>query len=264
MLHWADTLDPITTGSGAAYLTQTIDTSCSEIGISVTEPVLGPHPAFRPIILNPQDNFGNDLQDISGSLILYARVKSLSELEFSALLRGGGGSAGERTELISFMVPGGLEQWTELTFDFSGANLGGFDSTDLRDIFLYLNREEANFPGNEFFIDYISLGGTPDMALNSGCVTTSLEASIGRELQLFPNPIRSGQSLFISLPDVVGNEVQASLWTASGKLIHTEKVSKDYSSEQFVFNLPTTTPGFYILKVGSSTGDYFQKIIVNK
>ncbi|MEL6135702.1 MAG: T9SS type A sorting domain-containing protein, partial [Bacteroidota bacterium] len=262
--HWADTLDQITTGSGAVFLTQTIDTSCSELGISVTEPVLGPHPAFRPIIINPKDDFGNDLEDLSGNLTLHARVKSLAEVEFSALLRSGDGGLPERTELISQMVPAGLDQWTDLTFDFGGSNLGGFDSTVLRDIFLFLNREEANFSGNEFFIDYVSLGSTPDMALNSSCVTTSITASSESQLQLFPNPLRSGQPIYLSLPEIQENEIHIGLWDASGKLMYETALAKDFSSRKYVLDLPTVNPGLYVLKVGSPSRSYIQKLVVTE
>ncbi|MEO1804431.1 MAG: T9SS type A sorting domain-containing protein [Bacteroidota bacterium] len=262
--HWADTLDEITTGSGAAFLTQTLDTNCSELKISVTEPVLGPHPAFRPIIIHPKDDLGNDLQDLSGNLTLYARVKSLGEVEFSALLRGGGGTTSERSELISYTVPAGLDQWTELAFDFSGSNLGGFDSTDLRDIFFFLNREEANFSGNEFYIDYVSIGSTPDTALNSPCVTTSVDISQEQEVALFPNPMQAGKPIYLSLPDQQGEKVQVSLWTTSGQLMHTRDVQKASHADTYILDLPAISSGFYLLKVKSADRTYIQKLIVNQ
>lgn len=68
------------------------------------------------------------------------------------------------------MIPAGLDQWTELTYDFRGANLSGFASTDFCFMFTYLDHSTPNWLGNEVYLDYLSLDAKPDEAENSSCV----------------------------------------------------------------------------------------------
>ncbi|MEO0469916.1 MAG: T9SS type A sorting domain-containing protein [Bacteroidota bacterium] len=262
VLHWADTLDPVTSGSGAVQLTQTVDTSCSELIIAVTEPILDPHPPFRPIILNPQDEMGNDLSDLSGNLMFYARVRSLEEVDFAATLRGGTGSSDERTLILEQTIPGGLSQWTDVVFDFGGANLDNFDSTDLRDIFLYLNREEANFPGNEFHIDYVSLGSPPDANLNSTCVAVEIEDELAvRSVKMYPNPIVSGQTLKIEM-DQENMDDRFSLLNAAGQLIYSDKSFDRTTQNEVQLVLDLLPAGLYLLRMTGSNGTEVQKLII--
>ena len=61
----------------------------------------------------------------------------------------------------------------------NASNLGGFDSTDLRDVWIYLDRGTNNFAGNEVYFDYLSIGGIPDSALNSPCFTDTTSGGGG-------------------------------------------------------------------------------------
>jgi len=56
------------------------------------------------------------------------------------LFRSGGGTSSERTDRKNFTVPAGLDQWTEFTLTWEASDLAGFVSTDLRDMWFYLDR----------------------------------------------------------------------------------------------------------------------------
>ncbi|MEL6135117.1 MAG: hypothetical protein AAFR59_17295, partial [Bacteroidota bacterium] len=173
-IHWDDTGDPNFSGSGGGALTQTIDPSCSEIKLSVTDTANSPLGAFNALIINPQiPGGGGDLVDLSGNMSFHVRVRSKETVTLGLLLRAGDGSSSFRTSRITETVPGDTATWTEIVFSYDSATLGGFDSTDLRDIWFYLDPGTSNFAGNEFYFDYFSIGEAPDSSLNSTCPVDS-------------------------------------------------------------------------------------------
>ncbi|MCI4670681.1 MAG: T9SS type A sorting domain-containing protein [Bacteroidia bacterium] len=263
VLHWADTLDPLTSGSGAEFLTQTVDTSCSQIGITVTDPVMNPHPAFRPIILNPVDQFGLDIEDLSGQLRFYARIRSIAQVDFSLVVRGGEGTSGERTEIMTQTIPAGLSTWTDVVFDLSGTNLGNFDSTSLRDLFLYFDRDQPNFAGNEVYIDYVSLGSSPAASGNSTCGENSLESNTQTSLKVYPSPVQRGQELQLELSNLEGKAASLSLLDMNGRLLESRNIRIQDNKASVKMKMDKSSKGLYVLKVEVGDMVLYQKVQVN-
>jgi len=168
--HWNEESDPTFSGSAAATLIQTLDSACSALSLSFADPVNSPMPPFNAIILNPQlPGGGGDLVDLSGNMAFHLRVRSRDSVRLGFQLRAGDGSSALRTDLLEIIVPGDTTAWTEHTFAFDATTLAGFDSTDLRDVWFFLDRGDDNFAGNEFVFDYFAIGTKPDSADNSGC-----------------------------------------------------------------------------------------------
>ena len=168
--HWTSNTDPgLSSGTAGSVSTLTIDTICSQIGISITDTANAPLPAFNAYTLDPKDSLGNDITDLSDNMMIYARVRSLDSVRLAVLLRSGGGGSSERTDRVEVIVPGDTTNWHEFTFAFDASNLAGFDSLDFRDIWIYLDRGDDNFAGNAFYIDYVSIGGKPDSSTYSTC-----------------------------------------------------------------------------------------------
>ncbi len=262
VLHWADSTDGILGGSESVKYTQTIDTTCSQLGISVTDPVGDPHLAFRPIVINPRDNFGNDLADLSGQMTFYVRVRSKEAVELGMLLRAGDGGTSFRTEIVRQTVPAGLEQWTELVFTFTGADLGGFDSTDLRDFWFFLDRDVANFAGNEFYFDYVSIGSPPPSEDNSTCVLgVSNESPFALAgLQAFPNPMAAGQPLTLRFAAESSGDLQFSLLDLQGKRLFQGQQPYRSGSQEIDLKLPVLPNGLYLLRLTHAKGQQTLKL----
>ena len=172
-LHWADTSDPVFT-NGGSHLTQTFDTACSQLALSVTDPVGDPLPAHKSLVIRPKDQMGNFIVDLSGQMNFYVRLRSRDSIRLGFQLRSGDGSTPNRTALQEAVVPGDTTNWTEITFSVNTGNLGGFDSTDLRDVWLFLDKGDVNFAGNELYFDYFAIGFQPDPAANSACPLTTV------------------------------------------------------------------------------------------
>lgn len=251
VLHWADTSDRIFSGSGADQLTQTVDTACSQLLVEVTDPLGDPHAAFKPLIINPQDEFGNDITDLSGQMTFYTRVRSLASVELGMVLRAGDGTSSFRTEIVSKPVPGDLSQWTELVYTFNGADYGGFDSTDLRDFWFYLNREEANFPGNEFYFDYVAIGSRPNDSLDSDCVETvginDFEQISG--LNIYPNPSQSYGSAQLEFHVQEAGEYTIQIMNIQGRLIQEETHYGQKGLQRYEIKAHGWTSGLYMIQV---------------
>ncbi|MEO1448151.1 MAG: hypothetical protein AAFV07_01420, partial [Bacteroidota bacterium] len=172
--HWASSSDPdLSSGTAGAVSTIAFDTVCSQLLISVTDTGNTPLPSFNAYQLNPEDSIGNDITNLSGNMRIYMRVRSLEQVELAMLLRSGGGSSNERTDRVEFTVPGDTSSWSTFEFVFDAGNLSGFDSTDFRDIWFYLDRGTPNFAGNAFYIDYLSIGEAPDSVTFSNCPNTT-------------------------------------------------------------------------------------------
>ncbi|MEM6378241.1 MAG: T9SS type A sorting domain-containing protein, partial [Bacteroidota bacterium] len=170
--YFQDTIQQtINTGSTAgAVTTFALDTLCETLQISITDTVNAPLAAFNAYIVNPTDSSGNDIVDISGGVNVTMRVRSLEAVNVDILFRSGGGSSAERSDRKSVAIPAGLDEWTSFTITFDSSEYAGFNPADLRDMWFYLDRGVENFAGNEFYIDHIAIGGTPDEVLNSPCV----------------------------------------------------------------------------------------------
>ncbi|MDP5170174.1 MAG: T9SS type A sorting domain-containing protein [Bacteroidia bacterium] len=224
VLHWDTAQDGVFGGSEAIKLTQVIDSACSQLAVSVTDPVGDPYAGFSPMIINPKDQFGNDLVDLSGQMTFYVRVRSKEQVNLGMVLRSAGGSQTERTEPVERVVPADLTTWTELAFTFTGADYGTFDSTDLRDFWFFLDRGDPNFNGNEFYFDYVSIGSRPDMSLNSACVeTVSIEEEeLQQSLRVFPNPGRDNQAVQVEFFAQTAGKYSLNVYDIRGQLVSSE------------------------------------------
>ncbi len=167
--NWSRSSDPIFTGGPALVLTQTIDTVCQSLQVLVTDTANSPLNPFNPLFLNPLDNQGNELEDLSGQMRFYLRVRSADSVAVSMQLRSGDGSGPFRTEAVERITDANFQSWQVLEFRFDSTDLGGFDSTDLRDVWVYLDRRNVNFPGNDIHLDFFSMGGLPDDSTWSPC-----------------------------------------------------------------------------------------------
>ncbi|MEM1323416.1 MAG: T9SS type A sorting domain-containing protein, partial [Bacteroidota bacterium] len=163
--------------SAAAVSTIELDTTCEAFSISVTDPVSAPLSSFNAYIFRTNDGAGNPVVDITDHVNVTMRVRSLEEVTIDVLFRSGGGSSSERSDRQAFTVPAGLDQWTEFTLTWEASDLGGFVTTDLRDMWFYLDRGVENFAGNEIYIDHIVVGGEADANRNSPCTSFTQPAS---------------------------------------------------------------------------------------
>lgn len=264
LLHWADTLEGVFTGSGAAQLTQTLDTLCSQVLVSVTDPVGDPHPAFRPLIINPLDEFGNDISDLSGQMRFYTRVRSKAPVSLAMILRAGGGSSGERSAIVEQMVPGDLTQWTELTYTFTGADYADFDSTDLRDFWFYLDRESPNFAGNEIYFDYVSIGSKPDVAGDSDCVeTVSIENGLAATtLKLYPNPSDELESVSLDFESAQVATYELGVYDIRGRLVLTDVLQSKLGLTRYQLPKHNLQAGIYTIQLVGNGQSVFVKWII--
>ncbi|MEZ4775189.1 MAG: T9SS type A sorting domain-containing protein [Bacteroidia bacterium] len=254
VLHWADTLEGVFGGTGAAQLTQTIDTLCSQLAVSVTDTLGDPHAAFRPLIINPQDEFGNDISDVSGQMRFYTRVRSKRPVLLGMVLRSGEGTATERTAVVEQSVPGDLSQWTELVYTFTGTDYAGFDSTDLRDFWFYLDREVPNFNGNEFYFDYVSIGGKPDTNDNSACIQ-----SVGLEnkftyipLNLYPNPGAGNQATELAFYSAQQDQFYLQIYDIRGQLLWQDSFLRNAGVQTYTIQPQHWASGLYTIQLISN------------
>ncbi len=264
VLHWADTLEGVIGGSGAAQLTQIIDTACSQLSVSVTDPIGDPHPAFRPMVINPKDGFGNDITDLSGQMRFYTRVRSAAPVSLGMVLRAGGGSSGERSAIVEQTVPGDLTQWTELTYTFSGADYMGFDSTDMRDFWFYLDREDANFAGNEFYFDYVSIGSRPDTNDDSNCVeSVSIEEVFAaNKLKLYPNPSSSFESVSLDFESAIITDYQVRVFDIQGRLLYQDQIQSRVGLNRYEIPRQGLNAGIYSIQLSTQGQTGFVKWII--
>ncbi|MEO0473752.1 MAG: hypothetical protein AAF206_29335, partial [Bacteroidota bacterium] len=93
-VHWETAADPPFSGSGGSALTQSLDTACSAVMVSVTDTTNAPLGSFSPLIINPQlPAGGGDLTDLSSNMSFHVRVKSKASVTLGFLLRAGDGSS---------------------------------------------------------------------------------------------------------------------------------------------------------------------------
>ncbi|MEO1449367.1 MAG: T9SS type A sorting domain-containing protein [Bacteroidota bacterium] len=260
VVHWANPTDPIPNGAGAEALVIETDTICSQLQITIPDPIDTPYPAFSALALIPRDEFGNDIRDISNQLRVSIRARSLQAVDLSILMRSGNGSITERTNLITQTVPAGLGEWTNLSFNFTGSNQAGLDPTDLRDIFLFLDRESPNFPGNEIYMDYVTVGIAPSPAQNSTCVTVPIDDFPSFINRIGPNPLPGGQNLEVSLKTSAGASITLKLLSLTGQVL--QKTTLATSSPQTYLNweLPHMPQGLYLLMISSGPQSQLYKL----
>lgn len=241
-------------------------TDCEEIKIEVTDPIGAPHGAFRPIIISPTDAAGAAITNIEGQTTVFIRARSAVSFPVSVLFRSGDGSADFRTAVVTQTVVGDLAQWSNLAFTFTAAELGNFDPADLVDMWLYLDRDNDNFPGNELYIDYIAIGVKPEVAASSPCVlpdimTSTTEASWGQQLRLFPNPtpglltvdipgFAGAERLLTRVLDVTGREV---VWQAGV-----------VAGQQLQLDLTSLPNGVYFLQLRDAQGGRVTRRVVKR
>jgi len=158
-----------TTSTAGRVSTFSVNEECEILNISVTDPTTDKLPAHNAYIYAVTDEGGQRVKDISGRVSAHFRVASAQTVDLDALFLSGGGTQAERTITKRVTVPGGLSEWTEVSFEFGPGELDGFDPTDLQNFWFYLDRGRENFAGNEFYIDFLSIGAPPSTALNSSC-----------------------------------------------------------------------------------------------
>ena len=218
------------------------------------------------MILDIKDAAGNDVIDLSGNLTAHVRARSAEEVTLSIALVSGGGTQDERTLYVEGMIPAGLDQWTELTYDFRGANLNGFDSTDFRFMFTCLDRSTPNWPGNEVYLDYLSIGQAPPSADNSTFVDTSGTTSIaeaGRlNSSLSPNPLYAGQDLRVTAQTQVGAPLDFRLTSLTGKMVYHTQQTAQAQEGTYRLALPELTAGLYLLQVAHPQGIEVHKLMM--
>lgn len=89
-------------------------------------------------------------------------------------------------------------------------------------MWLYLDRVNDNFPGNELFIDYIAIGSKPDSTDASPCglpdlVSGTHEAEWATGMRIFPNP--TSGSVRVEIPALSGQRVDARLLDVTGRTL---------------------------------------------
>jgi hypothetical protein len=219
--HWASDNPVILGGSETENLTVNF-TECEEVKLEVTDPVNSPYQAFRPIVINPQDENGVEITNITGNVQVVVRARSAAPLPLGVLLRSGDGSSDFRTATLTQEVAGTLDAFTTLVYNFEGNDLGGFIPDDFQDLWLFLDQENENFPGNELYIDYIVIGPQPDSTLNAPCglpdiVVQTSSAEIEWQFEVLPNPVSNQFQVSWNSPGTV--PVGLFLYDARGKLV---------------------------------------------
>ncbi len=251
VLNWATAQDGVLGGSEAVKLTQVIDTACSQLAISVTDPLGDPYAGFSPMIINPRDNFGNDIVDLSGNMTFYVRVRSKEALNLAMVLRSAGGGTNERTEPVEQPVPGDLSAWTELAFTFTGASYGTFDSTDLRDFWFFLDRGDPNFRGNEFYFDYVSIGSRPDSGTYSTCIDNVGIDDLAQfqSLRVFPNPTARNQALNVEFFAEKQGTFALQVFDLRGQMIFSDQFQRGEGLQEYKLQPGGWASGLYTIQL---------------
>lgn len=240
---------------------------CEEVSVRVTDPTGAPFGAFRPLIIDPADAAGTSITNVEGQTDVFIRARSAEAFPISVLFRSGDGSADFRTAAISQTVEGDLTGWSNLVFSFSEEDLSGFDPTDLIDMWVYLDRENDNFPGNELYIDYIAIGGKPNSTGDSPCglpdlLTSTSEAPWAGGLTLYPNPTKG--RLMVQVPDLAGSagRVDVRLLDLTGRnLLGVHNLAASGRVELDLESLPA---GIYFLQLTDSAGGRAVRRVVRR
>ncbi|WP_116106195.1 T9SS type A sorting domain-containing protein [Lewinella sp. IMCC34191] len=211
-----------TTDMAASTTTFIINGNCKTLQLQVTDPENDPQPVSTPYAVRVLNADGDSIKDLTGNVNVTMRVYTPETVTVAALFRSGDGASGSRTQQLNYEVPGSTSSWTEFTLTFEGDDLGGLAPSDIRDFWFYLDPNEENFAGNQFVIDHLAIGGTPDPTRYSPCdlVSDVTEPEWAQSLSVFPNPTGGNPTLAIEgrhlgaarlhveLRDVMGQRIQ--------------------------------------------------------
>jgi len=218
-------------------------------------------------VINPTNASGVPITNIEGQTEVFIRARSTENFPIAVVFRSGDGSVGFRTAPVEQTVVGDLTRWSNLRYTFSEEDLRDFDPTDLIDMWIYLDRENDNFPGNELYIDYIAIGEKPDSLDSSTCgladiMTGTGEAAWGQSLRLFPNP--TSGLLTLDVPGLTGNttRLNARLLDVTGR-----EVSAPFSragASRLDLDLTALPAGIYFLQLRDSAGRGVMRRVVKR
>ncbi|OAV43613.1 T9SS type A sorting domain-containing protein [Lewinella sp. 4G2] len=254
-----DNLDGLTVfgGAEAERLTIGVTADCEEALVTVTDPVNAPLGAFRPLIITPTAEGGLPITSIEGLTQVFIRARSAEAFPISVLFRSGDGAIASRSAVLTETVQGDLTGWSNLVFDFTAEDLEGFDPTDLLDMWIYLDREQDNFPGNEIFFDYISIGTKPAAEDASPCGLPDLtvgtnEAAWAVGMSVYPNPVTD--LLTVDVPALAGRNAgaQLELVDVTGRLQRLPAVQ--FNAGRAVLSLSHLPRGVYFLRLRDAAG----------
>jgi|GEM_PF-572064 len=250
-------------GTETVKLTLT-ETDCEELKIEVSDPSMDPHTAFRPIVVNPRTPSGSEVTDISGNVQLILRVRSAEEVPIGVLFRSGDGSADFRTALLTQTVPKTLEAWTTLTYSFTAEDLGGFDPSDFTDFWIFLDRSNDNFPGNELYLDYVAIGQQPDTIANSPCglpdfVVASDDVKEDSFFTIYPNPTSDHLNLKFDVDFHTEKESTICLFDVAGQLLLQKPWPR--LQRKYTLDLSDLQKGTYFLEVSTHSKRLTKRIV---
>ncbi len=261
--NW-DTENSVTIGGSETVNLTVTTTECEEVKIEVTDPEMTPHQAFRPIVINPMSTNGSDITNISGNVQLVIRARSAAEVPIGVLFRSGDGSADFRTATLTQTVAGTLEAWTTLTYTFTADDLGGFNPEDLVDFWIFLDRENNNFPGNEIYFDYIAIGEQPAESLNSPCglpdVTVSTnEPKVVSFFDVFPNPAFDQLQIRFDADFSVESNNQLRLFDAFGRVLLQQNIAP--LQNQIALALSDLPRGIFYVQIRNDRYQFTRRFI---
>lgn len=262
--NWDNDTPTLLGGSETAKLSLTPSEECEEIKIEVTDPAGDPHTAFRPIVINPLSPSGSDITNISGNVQLVIRARSAEEVPLGVLFRSGDGSTDFRTPIQTQNVAGTLEAWSTLTYEFSEEDLGGFNPEDLVDLWIFLDRSNNNFPGNELYIDYIAIGEKPDSALNSPCglpdfVVSSEEVFDATQFTVYPNPATDIVNIGLELGFNSGKTSRLRLYGTTGALRKELPIAP--GQQEISLGISDLPKGVYFVEILTDFGRLTRSIV---
>ncbi|NRB48486.1 MAG: T9SS type A sorting domain-containing protein [Saprospiraceae bacterium] len=261
--NWDDGNAVVFGGAETAKLTLG-QTECEAFRIEVSHPNDDPHTAFRPIVINPLSPAGSDITNISGNLQVVIRARSAAELPLGLLLRSGDGSSDFRTAILTQNVVGTLEAWSTLIYEFSEEDLGGFDPEDLVDLWIFLDRSNNNFPGNELYLDYIAIGAQPDASLNSPCglpdfVVATEDTPEAPIIRVYPNPVEDQINISLDPDMYLRHTSRVRLYGATGELQQQQSILP--GQHQISIDVSRWPAGIYFLELLTGS-DRFTKAII--
>lgn len=257
-----ETQESINTGSIAGQVTTfTLDTSCETLQLRITDPINNPLPTFNAYQVEPVDANGNKITDITSKVNVTMRVRSAEIVNVDILFRSGDGTAAERSDRKTVTIPRGLEEWTTFTVEFSETELAGFNPTNLRDMWFYLDRGVENFNGNAFYIDHIAVGGTPDTTRNSPCNITvaTKEPAIISFFKSYPNPFSSQLQIEFDKNITIEADSQVRIYNALGKILLQKTIPR--IQHQVELNLSNLPKGVFYLQIKNSQYQFTEKLI---
>lgn len=261
--NWDNSTPTVLGGAETLKLALTT-TDCEELKIEVADPALNPHSEFRPIVVNPLTLGGSEITNITGNVQLVIRARSAEEVPIGVLFRSGDGSADFRTAIKTQNVAGTLEAWTTITFEFTEEELGGFDPEDLVDFWIFLDRSDANFPGNELYFDYITIGTQLDTTFNSPCglpdfVVSSEEVYEAPLFTIYPNPVSDFLHIDLGMDKDFRNNAILRLFGPSGDLKNQRRILA--GQRRIRLDTSSLPSGLYFLEIQSSSGRFTRSII---